>query len=443
MNICIIGTGYVGLVTGACFADLGNRVFCVDSDRKKIDSLKRGVVPIYEPGLEEMVRGNMKKGRLSFSTNIKESVKKSTIIFICVGTPSAESGEPDLTALEAVAREIAKSMNSYKLIVEKSTVPVETGEWVKRTIDTLFASGAKKREGGFDVASNPEFLREGSAIKDFKHPDRIVIGTGSEKAKKILLELYKPLKAPIVVTDIKSAEIIKHASNSFLSMKISFINAISVVCDKTGADIKKVARGMGMDKRIGTSFLEAGIGFGGSCFPKDLDAFIHIADRLGYNFSLLREVKKINSEQKNVLIHKISQLVWNIAGKTIGVFGLSFKPDTDDIRNSPPIDIIRMLFARGAKIRAYDPKAAQKSRDTLARLCPGKKKEIVYCKDAYDAAKGCDCLVVLTDWNEFKELDFAKLKKLLKNPAIVDGRNIYDPEMMKKMGFTYIGIGRR
>ena len=443
MNICIIGTGYVGLVTGACFADLGNRVLCVDNDRKKISSLRKGVITIYEPGLEEMVRGNMKKGRLSFSTDIKESVKNSKVIFICVGTPAGESGEPDLTALEAVAREIAKSMNSHKLIVEKSTVPVETGEWVRRTIDTLFASGAKKGEIDFDVASNPEFLREGSAIKDFMNPDRVVIGVESEKAKKILLELYKPLKAPMVVTDIKSAEIIKHASNSFLSMKISFINAISIVCDKTGADIKKVAHGVGMDKRIGTSFLDAGIGFGGSCFPKDLEAFIHIADRLGYNFNLLREVKKINDEQKNVLVNKISQLVWNIAGKTIGVFGLSFKPDTDDIRNSPPIDVIKILLMRGAKIRAYDPKAAQKSCAALARLCPDKKKEIVYCKNAYDVAKGCDCLVVLTDWNEFKELDFAKLKKLLKYPAIIDGRNIYDPEMVKRKGFTYIGMGRR
>ncbi len=431
MKIAIIGTGYVGLVTAACFADLGNRVYCVDSDRKKITALKKGNIIIYEPGLEEMVKRNMKEGRISFSTSIKDSVRKSDIIFICVGTPSKDNGEADLLALEDVSQEIAKNINSYKLIVEKSTVPVETGEWVKKTIN-----GFKNRRVKFDVASNPEFLREGTAIEDFMHPDRIVIGVESAKAKKILLDLYKPLNTPIVVTNIKSAEIIKHASNSFLATKISFINAISTICEKAGADIEEVAKGIGLDKRISREFLKAGAGFGGSCFPKDLSAFIHIAEKMGYNFNLLHEVKRINEEQKNIIIDKISKLIWNIPGKTIGILGLSFKPDTDDIRNAPALDIVNRLIIQGAGIRAYDPKAMEKSKKVL-------KKNITFCKDAYDAAKESDCLVILTEWNEFKELDFKRLKKLLKQPVIIDGRNIYDPKMMKKLGFVYTGVGRK
>lgn len=431
MNITIIGTGYVGLVTGACFADLGNCVYCVDSDKKKIDSLKKRNITIYEPGLEEMVERNMKEKRLSFSTSIKDTVRKSEIIFICVGTPSKDNGEADLLALEKVSKEIAKNINSYKLIVEKSTVPVETGEWVKKTINNF-----KSRRVKFDVASNPEFLREGTAIKDFMQPDRIVIGAESQKAKKILSDLYRPLNAPMVLTDIKSAEIIKHASNSFLATKISFINAISTICEKAGADIEEVAKGIGLDGRIGEEFLRAGTGFGGSCFPKDLSAFIHIAEKLGYNFALLEEVKKINEGQKDLIIEKISRLIWNIPGKTIGVLGLSFKPNTDDIRNAPALDIINRLIVQGAGIRAYDPKAMEKSKKVL-------NKNIIYCKDAYNAATGSDCLVVLTDWNEFKELDFKKLKKLLKQPIIIDGRNIYDPVKMKKLGFVYTGVGRK
>ena len=431
MNISVIGTGYVGLVTGACFADLGNSVWCVDNDQKKIDSLKKGRVTIYEPGLEEMVKRNVREGRLSFLKDIKAGVKKAQVIFICVGTPSRENGEANLLALESVCREIAKSMNSYRLIVEKSTVPVETGEWVKRTISVF-----KKRRAKFDIASNPEFLREGTAIEDFMHPDRIVIGIESARAQKTLTDLYGPLNAPIVVTDIKSAEIIKHASNSFLAMKISFINAISNICDKAGADIGEVSRGMGLDKRIGTSFLRAGAGFGGSCFPKDLAAFIHISEKLGYEFGLLREVKKINEKQQDVIIGKISRLIWNIAGKTIGVWGLAFKPNTDDIRNAPAIDIINRLVSHGARIKVYDPKSMSKSKSVL-------KGEITYCKNAYSAVKGCDSLVVMTEWNEFKEVDFKKLKKLMKHPVIIDGRNMYDPKEMKKMGFLYAGIGRR
>jgi len=435
MKITIIGIGYVGLVTGACFANLGNRVYCVDNDQNKIKSLKKGVITIYEPGLKEMVKRNVTDGRLSFSTDIKMCVKKSDIIFICVGTPAKENGEPDLLALENVSRQIAKSLNTYKVVVEKSTVPVETGSWVRRTINAFKSPKAK-----FDVASNPEFLREGTALEDFMHPDRVVIGVESKRAEKLLLDLYGPLNTEIVVTDIKSAEIIKHASNSFLATKISFINAISVICEKAGADIKEVARGVGLDKRIAPSFLNAGVGFGGSCFPKDLSAFIHIADKMGYDFGLLREVERINEEQKDSVIKKISKLIWNIPGKTVGVLGLSFKPNTDDIRSSPAIDIVEKLVSEGAKVRAYDPKALEKSKVVLSRTC---EKSVIYCKNAYDVAKGSECLIVLTDWDEFKELDFKRIKKLLKQPIIVDGRNMYDPSRMKNLGFTYRGIGRK
>lgn len=431
MKICIIGSGYVGLVSGACFSDLGNAVICVDNDEKKIKSLKAGLIPIYEPGLGELVRRNRKEGRLSFSSSVKEGVSKSDVIFIAVGTPSRDNGDADLTFVENVAKEIALSMPSYRLIVEKSTVPVNTGEWMEHTIKVF-----NKRNIKFDVASNPEFLKEGSAIKDFMHPDRIVIGVKSSRARDILTELYKPLKAPIVVTDIKSAEIIKHASNSFLAMKISFINAISDICDKVGADIVEVARGMGLDRRIGKEFLNAGIGFGGSCFPKDLSAFIRIAEKIGYDFGILKEVQRVNELQKKLLIRKIEGLLWNLPKKTIGVLGLSFKPDTDDIRQSPAIEIISMLQKEGAKIKVYDPAAMAKTKKAL-------HGDVIFCKNAYAAAKNSDCLLVATEWNEFKELDFAKIKKIMRQPIIVDGRNIYNPAEMKKMGFTYVGIGRR
>lgn len=431
MKICIIGAGYVGLVSGACFADLGNDVICVDNDPKKIKSLKLGVIPIYEPGLEELVKRNKKEGRLSFSTNIKEGVRKCEVIFIAVGTPSRDNGEADLSFVENVSREIAVSMPSYRLIVEKSTVPVNTGEWVEHTIKIF-----NKRNIKFDVASNPEFLREGSAIKDFMNPDRVVLGVKSKKAKDILVELYKPLKAPIVVTDIKSAEIIKHASNSFLATKISFINAISGLCDKVDADIVEVARGIGLDRRIGKEFLNAGIGFGGSCFPKDLSAFIRIAEKTGYDFGMLKEVQKVNEYQKTLLIKKIESLLWNLPKKTIGFLGLSFKPDTDDIRSAPVLDIIGQLHREGAHIKVYDPQAMEKARAVLP-------KEVRFCKDAYEVAKNSDCLVLATEWNEFKELDFKRIKSLMKQPILVDGRNIYDPAEMKRIGFTYVGIGRK
>lgn len=430
MNISVIGSGYVGLVTGACFADLGNNVICVDKDAYKIKRLKSGEMPIYEPGLEDLVRRNRKEGRLSFSTKVRDAVRKSEVVFIAVGTPSKDNGEADLTFVEHVSREIALSMPSYRLIVEKSTVPVNTGEWVEHTINIF-----NKRKIKFDVASNPEFLREGSAIEDFMHPDRIVVGVKSKRARDILIELYKPLKAPIVVTDIKSAEIIKHASNSFLAMKISFINAIADICDKVGADVVEVAKGVGLDRRIGKEFLNPGIGFGGSCFPKDLSAFIRIAEKIGCDLGMLKEVQKINDYQKRLLIKKIEGLLWNISRKTITILGLSFKPDTDDIRQAPSLDIISMLQKDGAKIKAYDPEAMGKARAEL--------NGVEFCKDVYRAVRNSDCLVIVTEWNEFKEIDLKKVKKLMRQPIIVDGRNIYEPAEMKKLGFRYVGMGRR
>ncbi|MCM8781091.1 MAG: UDP-glucose/GDP-mannose dehydrogenase family protein, partial [Candidatus Omnitrophica bacterium] len=410
MNISIVGSGYVGLVTAACFAELGNKIICVDSDTKKIDCLKRGVVPIYEPGLDELVRMNVKKRRLRFSVSINEAVRYSDIIFIAVGTPSLDNGEADLTGIENVARNIALSITKYRLIVEKSTVPVETGEWVKRTILTYI-----RRKVRFDVASNPEFLREGSAINDFMHPDRVVIGVESKKARDILVNLYKPLNAPLLITDIKSAELIKHASNSFLATKISFINAIARICERVGADVVEVARGMGLDKRIGTEFLNAGIGYGGSCFPKDVDAFIHIAEKLGYNFDLLKVVRDINQKQRKFFIDKVKDALWVIKDKTIGVLGLSFKPNTDDIRNAPSIEIIQALQSEGARIRAYDPSSAV---DKAKRILRG----VIFCRDVYEVFRQSDCALVITEWNEFKELDFLKIKKIMKRPLIIDGR---------------------
>lgn len=429
MNISIIGAGYVGLVTGACLSELGNKVTCVDNDQKKIAALKKGIIPIYEPGLKELVTNNTKKKRLIFTSRIKDAVKNSEVIFIAVGTPPLENGEADLTGIENVARNIAINMDSYRLIVEKSTVPVETGQWVKRTISTYV-----KKKVKFDVASNPEFLREGSAISDFMHPDRVVVGVESAKAKEILTNLYKPLNAPIVVTNIKSAELIKHASNAFLATKISFINAVSRICDMVGADVKEVAQGMGLDKRIGKSFLNAGIGYGGSCFPKDLDAFVTISEKLGYSFDLLKAVKNINEEQKQLFVKKLKNILWVVKDKTIAMFGLSFKPNTDDIRSAPSLEIIKALKAEGARVKVYDPQATEKAK-AYARGAQ-------FCRDPYDACKGADCLLIVTEWDEFKQLDFHRIKRLLKRPLIVDGRNMYDPEKMRAMGFTYVGIGR-
>ena len=366
MNITVVGSGYVGLVTGTCFASLGNRVTCVDIDEKKVSKLKKGVMPIYEPGLEELVRENMKRKTLSFTTDLKAAVRKAEIIFIAVGTPPKNNGEADLSFVENVARTIATEMTSYKLIVEKSTVPVQTGEWLEKTV-----SRYGKKNVPFDVASNPEFLREGTAVKDFMNPDRVVLGVASKKAKALLTELYKPLNATLVFTDIKSAEIIKHASNSYLAMKISFINAISRICELAKADVEQVALGMGLDRRIGKNFLNAGLGFGGFCFPKDLAAFIRISEKLGYDFQLLKAVEKINDDQKKHFVKKIEEAIWNINSKTIAVLGLSFKPNTDDMRYAPSLDIIADLASLGAKIRAYDPHAMENAKKMIVqRMAP-------------------------------------------------------------------------
>jgi len=429
MNISIIGSGYVGLVTGACFAELGNKVICADNDARKVSQLKKGIVPIYEPGLEEMIRLNLKNKRLKFTSSIKAAVSSSEVIFIAVGTPALENGEADLTGIENVARSIAQNMDGYRLIVEKSTVPVETCAWIKKTISTYIKKGHK-----FDVVSNPEFLREGSAINDFTHPDRIILGVESARARQAMVSLYQPLNRPILITNIKSAELIKHASNAFLATKISFINAISRICDKVGADVKEVAQGMGLDNRIGRHFLHSGIGYGGSCFPKDLEAFINIAEKLGYDFQILKAVRNTNEEQKRFVLQKIKNEMWIIKDKTIAVLGLAFKPNTDDLRNAPSIDLINSLIQEGARVKVYDPKAMAKAKEIL--------KNVIFCDNLYQAAGSADCLIVATEWNEFKELDFVRLKKTLKRPLLIDARNIYDPKLLKQMGFTYIGVGR-
>ena len=429
MEISVIGAGHVGLITGACFADLGHQVIVVDNDARRIAGLKRGVMPFYEPGLEELVQRGVRERRLRLTTSLKDAVAKTTILFIAVGTPQKTSGEADLTHVEHVARSIAECLPGYRLVVEKSTVPVQTGQWITHTIRTYV-----KRKHPFDVASNPEFLREGTAIQDFMKPDRIVLGVESRRAKELLTALYKPLGAPLVFTDIKSAELIKHASNSFLSMKISFINAIAQICERCGADVQQVAGGMGLDPRIGTSFLNAGIGFGGFCLPKDIDAFIEIAEDLGYDFDLLKAVRRINEEQKRSFAEKIHRALWVVKGKTIGVLGLAFKPNTDDMRYAPAIDIIRYLVDEGARVKAFDPQAM----DEAKRLLP----EIAFCKDPYEAAKGADGLAIVTEWNEFKELNFKRLKQLMRQPLIIDGRNLYDPERIRAAGFRYLGIGR-
>jgi UDPglucose 6-dehydrogenase len=428
MNIAVIGTGYVGLVTAACFAKLKNRVIAFDNDLRKIRLLKRGKIPIYEPGLEELVKEGLKNNTLKFCESIIEGIKNSEVIFICVGTPPTAKGSADLSAIEYVSREIAMNMNSYKLVVGKSTVPVKTGEWIKRTINLYNKSNIQ-----FDVASNPEFLREGTAIKDFLYPDRIVIGCETERAKNILLKLYEPIKAPKIVTNIETAELIKHAANSFLAMKISFINALSQICEKTNANIKQIAEGIGLDHRIGKEFLNAGPGYGGYCLPKDISAFISICEELGYEFNLLKEVERINEQQREFIIKKIEQTLWVVKNKTIGVLGLSFKPNTDDIRFSPSIKIIKELINLGARIKAYDPAAMKKAKQELP--------DIEYKNNPYEVAKNSDALLIITDWDEFKRINLKRIKELLKTPIIIDCRNLFEPDKMKKLGFIYKGVG--
>jgi len=429
MKIAMIGTGYVGLTSGACLAAIGHEVICVDNDPAKIDVLKSGGMPIYEPGLHDIIRTTVAADRLAFTTDIRNAVSRSTVAFIAVGTPPRDSGGPDLTYVESVARDIAMSMKDYHIVVEKSTVPVQTGKWVRTTIERYNKAGTP-----FDVASNPEFLREGSAVEDFLHPDRIVVGVESDRAREIMAEVYRPIDAPIVFTDLASAELIKHASNAFLSMKISFANALAIICEASGADVRQVAAGMGMDRRIGPEFLSAGIGYGGFCFPKDLRAFIGIAAELGYDFRLLKEVEAINEEAKRRFVRKVKSVLWNLRDKNIGVLGLAFKPNTDDMRFAPSIDIIAELVAEGARVRAFDPQAMERARAVI----PG----IEFCSQAEDVADDADLLAVLTEWPEFGKLDLAELKRRMRLPIICDGRNLFERADAEKLGFTYIGVGR-
>ena len=429
MKLTIIGTGYVGLVSGTCFAEVGHQVVCVDNDAAKVKMLQAGGIPIYEPGLEEMVKKNVAAGRLSFTNSTAEGVEKSDIIFIAVPTPPQADGSVDLSFIERVARDIANSMTAYKIIVDKSTVPVKTGDKVAETIKRYCRTKVE-----FDVVSNPEFLREGFAVEDLMHPDRVVIGMRSPRPIEAMKEIYVPFKAPIIVTDINSAELIKHAANSFLALKISYINAIANICEAAGANVQEVANGIGLDERIGRRFLNAGIGFGGSCFPKDLSAFIKIAETIGYDFRLLKEVQRLNAEQMYRFVKKITETLWVLKDKKIGVLGLAFKQNTDDIRSSPAIDLCQRLLKEGATLRVHDPKAMDKAKAMLPN--------VTYVADMNDVAEGCDAIVVATEWDDFKKLDLDRAKDALTHPIMFDGRNLFDPAEMESRGWVYKSIGR-
>ena len=429
MKLTIIGTGYVGLVTGTCFAEVGHHVICVDSDANKVEMLKRGGIPIYEPGLEELVKKNVAAGRLSFTNSTAEGVEKSDVIFIAVPTPPQPDGSVDLSYIERVARDIAGAMTSYKIVVDKSTVPVKTGDKVAETISRYC-----KAKVEFDVLSNPEFLREGFAVDDLMKPDRIVVGVRSQRPVAAMKEVYAPFNAPIIITDINSAELIKHASNSFLALKISYINAVAVLCEAAGANVQEVALGMGLDDRIGRRFLNAGIGFGGSCFPKDLSAFIKISEQVGYDFRLLKEVQRINAEQMERFVKKITETLWVLKDKKIAVLGLAFKQNTDDVRSSPAIDLCQRMIKEGATLRVHDPKAMDKARAVLPN--------VTFVDDMNDVAQGCDAIVVATEWDEFKKLDLERSRKALSAPIMFDGRNLFDPQEMEKLGWIYKSIGR-
>jgi UDPglucose 6-dehydrogenase len=429
MKLSIIGTGYVGLVTGTCFAEVGHHVICVDNNAEKVKMLQAGGIPIYEPGLEELVKKNVAAGRLSFTTSTAEGVQKSDVVFIAVPTPPQPDGSVDLSYIEKVARDIAAAITSYKIVVDKSTVPVKTGEKVTETIKRYCPAKAE-----FDVVSNPEFLREGFAVGDLMKPDRIVIGTRTQRPVAAMKEIYTPFNAPIIVTDINSAELIKHAANSFLALKISYINAIANVCEAAGANVQEVANGIGLDDRIGRRFLNAGLGFGGSCFPKDLSAFIKIAEQIGYDFKLLKEVQNINANQMERFLKKITDTLWVLKDKKIGVLGLAFKQNTDDVRSSPAIDLCQRLLNEGATLRVHDPKAMDKAKSLLPN--------VTYVDDMNAVAQGCDALVLATEWDEFKQLDLAKAKQSLSHPILFDGRNLFDPAEMEKLGWIYKSVGR-
>ena len=432
MNICVIGTGYVGLVTGAGLAEFGMTLTCVDNDQQKIDVLKQGKSPIYEPGLEDLIQKNVKEGRLRFTTHIKDGVTSSLVIFIAVGTPSREDGSADLSAVEHVAKEIAEYMDGYKVVVVKSTVPVGTCRKIKALIQNH-----QTRPIPFDIVSNPEFLREGSAIEDLMRPDRVTIGAESEQAVAIMKEIYSALyliETPFVITTLESAEMIKYAANAFLATKVTFINEIANLCEVAGADVHDVAKGMGLDGRIGKKFLHPGPGYGGSCFPKDTRALLRMAHDRGYAFKVLNSVVEVNEGQKQRMVDKIREKVGHLRGKTIGVLGLSFKPNTSDVRESCSIAIIQGLLTEGAKVKAFDPAAMEEARVVLPKLELG--------SDPYDVAKGSDAIVLVTEWNQFRRLDLERIKRLLNRPIFIDLRNVYEPEHMKRLGFDYTCVGR-
>jgi UDPglucose 6-dehydrogenase len=428
-KICVIGVGYVGLVTGTCFADLGHQVQCIDIDEAKIEKLRAGGMPIYEPGLEEMVRRNAQAGRLDFHTSYAEGLAGSEFVFIAVGTPQGSGGEADLKYVRAAARSIGEVMDHPLVIVNKSTVPIGTGDWVADIVRRH-----QPQPISFSVVSNPEFLREGAAISDFMYPDRIVLGSLDVDAAAQVAQLYLSLRAPIMITDLRTAEMIKYASNAFLATRISFINEIAGICEALGADVKEVAAGMGYDKRIGHAFLDAGIGFGGSCFPKDVEALAHMAAVHGCHPHLLRAVMDINRDQRRQVIHKLRAMLGTLDEKVVGVLGLAFKPNTDDMREAPSIEIIHLLHSEGAHVRAYDPVAMANASLYLSG--------VTLCRDAYEVAEGADALVILTEWNEFKHLSLPRIKQAMRQPIVVDGRNVYEAEPMKIMGFIYRGVGR-
>ena len=432
MHIAVVGTGYVGLVTGTCFSEFGVDVTCVDVDQTKIDLLNKGGVPIYEPGLDTLIVKNVKEGRLTFTTDLQGAIEKSLVIFIAVGTPPLPDGSADLSYVESVARSVAEHLNGYKVVVNKSTVPVGTGKRVKALIQENQTENHR-----VSVVSNPEFLREGSAIEDFLRPDRVVIGAEDDEAIAIMKDLYAPLyliETPIVITNVESAELIKYASNAFLATKISFINEISQICDRVGADVHHVAKGMGLDRRIGPKFLHAGPGFGGSCFPKDTNAIVNVARNVDYAFQIVQAAIQVNHQQRIAAFEKIKNAAGDLKGKTAGVLGLSFKPNTDDMRDAPSVDIIRKIQKAGGLIKAYDPVAVEQAKKIF--------KNITYTRDAYETAENADLLIFMTEWNQFRNLDLSRLKKIMRQPVIIDLRNIYDRMKMEKMGFAYTAVGR-
>ena len=428
-SICVVGVGYVGLVTGACLADLGNRVICINRSQEKSDNLKKGILPIYEPGLQEIVRRNYAAGRLDFTTSYDEALEDAEFVFVAVGTPTGSEGEANLAHVDAATEDIARCMHRPTIIVNKSTVPIGTGDWVAKIVRDIRGDDVE-----FAVVSNPEFLREGSGVHDFMNPDRIVLGSTSREAAEKVAEIYYPLQALTIITDLRTAEMIKYASNAFLATKISFINEIASVCEALGADVKEVARGMGSDQRIAPHFLGSGIGWGGSCFPKDVKALIHMAELYGVRPEILRAVTHVNYDQRKRAIQKLRDIMGGFRGKTVGLLGLAFKPDTDDMRDAPSIGIIHMLQHEGAQVKAYDPQAVANAKSVL--------DGVIYCENPYQVAEEADALVLVTEWNEFKHLDMARIKGLMRGRVLMDGRNIYDPAAMRDLGFVYRGVGR-